>query len=121
VRDCSELFNRFGTFAACKEARHLSYNPFDERDLYLSRAADPDFGFLYIDKTGLLCAANTVESCEIQAGGEPALWDKHHLSLPYATMLGQRVADRYAQDLSRIGFPPLTSTSQALPIDHPPP
>ncbi|RLA49202.1 MAG: hypothetical protein DRQ97_01665 [Gammaproteobacteria bacterium] len=107
LRDCSELFNRFGTFAACRDPRHIAYNPFNERNLYLAKTADLDFDFLYIDKTKLLCTSKIITSCKIQAGEDPAFWDKHHLSLPYATLLGQRIADSYTQDLRRFGFPPL--------------
>ena len=105
-RDCSELFNRFNTLAACKDPRYISYNPFNERELHRTEGPATELDYLYIDKTALLCPENTLDSCDIQTPDEPAFYDRHHLSLSFATMLGQRIADRYAQELIQSGFPP---------------
>ena len=47
---CSDLYHRFGSFSACKEPVHVSYNPFNERKksgVDESKTLD----YLYIDKT----------------------------------------------------------------------
>jgi hypothetical protein len=104
-RDCSELFNRFNTLAACKDPRYISYNPFNERELHQTEGPATELDYLYIDKTALLCPENTLDSCIIQTPDEPAFYDAHHLSLSFAAMLGQRIADRYGQELIQSGFP----------------
>jgi len=104
VRYCSELYNRFRTFAACRDPRYISYNPFDEPG-YRPPDDKSGFDYLYIDKTRLLCATDTVDSCQVQVNGTAAFYDKHHLSLPFATLLGQRIADTYGRELNQVGFP----------------
>ena len=111
-RACSELFNRFNSFAACKDPRHLSYNPFNERELYRTEGPATELHYLYIDKTALLCPKGTLDSCIIQTPDEPAFYDVHHLSLSFATMLGQRIADRYGQELIQSSFPPPTGSNK---------
>ncbi len=105
-QDCSELFNRFNTLEACKDPAHVSYNPFNERELHRTEGPATELDYLYIDKTALLCSGDTLESCAIQTSDEPAFYDPHHLSLSFATMLGQRIAKRYRQELVHAGFPP---------------
>ena len=46
-----------------------------------------------------------MESCEIQTEDEPAFYDQHHLSLSFASLLGQRIVENYSRDLVRSGFP----------------
>lgn len=109
MRRCSELINRFGSHAACKRPEYVAYGPFADQAVF--RLGNPffDFDHLYVDKAGLLCAEqNSLASCLIQAGDEPAFYDQHHLSLSFARLLGQRVAEGYGEDLVGIGFPGLT-------------
>ncbi len=118
--DCSELFNRFQTFAACKDPRHISYNPFNEQE---NRHSEDTLGidYLYIDKTRILCSADSVESCVVQMDGEAAFYDRHHLSLPFASMLGQRIANTYGRELIQANFPPPASAQQELRKEPPRP
>ena len=103
---CSELINRFGTYSACSRPEYASYDPFDERARAIAANPVTDLDYLYIDKTRLLCTTeNSLASCRMRAGDEPAFYDQHHLSLSYAKMLGQRVAEGYGEDLVRVGFP----------------
>jgi peptidoglycan/LPS O-acetylase OafA/YrhL len=102
TRDCSELYSRFGSFDACKDPRYLDFDPFHEK-----RSIRPEIDYLYIDKTQLLCSGPTVSSCVVTAASEPIFYDKHHLTLAYATMLGQRIAATYGRALYKAGFPPI--------------
>ena len=103
-RNCTDLHQRFGSFGACKQLRHLSYNPFNEyqnSELALSKSID----YLYLDKTRLVCKKGTLSSCAIRAGSEPAFYDRHHLSRSFARHLGRRITEEYAEDLMGEGFP----------------
>ena len=103
---CSELINRFGSYAACRRPEYLAHDPFVERAQ--SGMGNPVFelDYLYVDKTGLLCGEeSSLASCLMRAEDEPAFYDQHHLSLSYARLLGRRVAEGYGGDLVRIGFP----------------
>ncbi len=103
-RECTELFNRYGSFSACKVPQHVSYNPFGEREL--SEVEEfSTFEYHYIDKTRLLCPRETLTSCTVEVNGEPAFYDKHHLSISLARHLGRRVAKVYNSDLLTWGFP----------------
>jgi len=108
TRKCSDLYHRFGSFSACREPLHISYNPFNERE-----ASDADkhrnLEYLYIDKTRLLCENETLESCAITVGNEPAFYDWHHLSMAFSQHLGRRIAEEYHRDLRLRGFPAVIS------------
>ena len=103
-RNCTDLHQRFGSFRACKQPQHLSYNPFNEyqnSELALSRSID----YLYLDKTRLACKNGTLPSCAIMIGHEPAFYDRHHLSRSFARHLGRRITTVYGEDLALAGFP----------------
>jgi peptidoglycan/LPS O-acetylase OafA/YrhL len=104
TRDCSELYNRFKTYEACKLPQYITYQPFNEKALSevpLSQQLD----YLYIDKGKLLCSENNLESCIVEANGEPVFYDMHHLSFGFAKFLGEKIASFYAADLTSLGFP----------------
>lgn len=102
---CTDLYHRLGSFKNCKSPRYASYNPFIEADL-IATAGSPALGeYLFIDKTSLLCSGSTLETCQIEAAGEPAFYDNHHLSLPFARLLGRKIAESYREDLVSAGFP----------------
>jgi hypothetical protein len=61
--------------------------------------------YVYVDKMGLLCRDGTLDSCVIEANGEPAFYDMHHLSLSFSTFVGRRIASVYANELKSAGFP----------------
>ena len=106
THECAELINRLESFAACRKPEYVSYNPFIEQPEF--RLSNPvfDLDYLYIDKARLLCSVeNSLESCDLQAGDEPAFYDQHHLSLSFASLLGQRIVESYSQDLVQSGFP----------------
>ena len=106
THECSELINRFDTYTACKMPEYVSYNPFVEQPEFRSSKPVFDLDYLYIDKARLLCSEeNSLDSCEIRTENEPAFYDQHHLSLSFATLLGQRIVENYSQDLIRAGFP----------------
>ena len=103
-RDCSELYNRFESFNACRNEHYVSYNPFRERGRSeVSESAE--LNYLYIDKTRLLCREGTLASCAVKTGGKPAFYDMHHLSLPFARHVGRRVMAAYGEELKASGFP----------------
>jgi len=105
---CSDLYYRFGSFSACSDPAHVSYNPFSERkssEVDESKTLD----YLYIDKTRLLCTSKKTSSCETSVKGEPAFYDWHHLSLSFSRHLGSRIAQRYRRELRKWGFPAVIS------------
>lgn len=103
--DCSELFNRTNSFDMCKDARFLSYEPQDEREKSRVQTSK-EHNYLYIDRFSLLYPTGNLESCRVEALGEPMFYDAHHLSLGFATHLGRRMAEEYGEALRGMGFPP---------------
>ena len=104
THECSDLYNRYGSFESCKDARYVSYNPLAERSLTSEKSA-MSVDYLYIDKTRLLCLRNTLESCQVEYNGEPVFYDGHHMTLDFARMLGEKISTVYSQDLVSQGFP----------------
>jgi hypothetical protein len=103
--DCADLYNRFRTFSSCKDPGYISYNPFDEHAA-IAALSHPDLAdYYFIDKTVLLCPKATLQSCMVQAKGQPLFYDGHHLTLAFATLLGEKIASSYAQQLVKAGFP----------------
>jgi peptidoglycan/LPS O-acetylase OafA/YrhL len=107
-RHCTELFNRFHTFDACKDPRFLASSGYGERESSTLPSASAD-DYLYIDKMRLFCPSGEVGSCTMEAHGEPAFYDDGHLSRGFARYLGQRIGDVYAAELVQRGFPAPTS------------
>jgi peptidoglycan/LPS O-acetylase OafA/YrhL len=105
-RDCSEVFSERHSFSACADPDVVGWNAFGERNAGYS--PPPEAGglqFLYIDRMRLLCADGTLGSCVMEAYGEPAFYDGHHLSLGFATYVGKRIGAVYADQLRAAGFP----------------
>lgn len=105
-RDCSELINHIHQFDACRRQEYVQNNPFNQRATSKLAMAS-ELEYLYIDKTRLFCPDGTLASCKVEAYGEPAFYDKHHLSLGFATFLGERIKQTYKDQLISIGFPPI--------------
>lgn len=103
--DCSELFNRYQSFASCAQRQHVEYNPFIEKAIYGQASSNMGLDYLYIDKTHLLCNGESLSSCTMQVGDKPAFYDAHHLSLPFSTLLGQRIARDYGDELVAADLP----------------
>tara|TARA_R110002110_G_scaffold303525_2_gene517633 strand:+ start:253 stop:2235 length:1983 start_codon:yes stop_codon:yes gene_type:complete len=104
VRDCAELFNRFHSFDACKNREFIATTGYGERQSStLPEASATDY--LYIDKMKILCPSGSLESCIMQANGEPAFYDDGHLSLGFSRYLGERISKDYAAQLAEFGFP----------------
>jgi peptidoglycan/LPS O-acetylase OafA/YrhL len=55
-----------------------------------NRALAERYGIIYVSKKEALC---TGEECPLFAAGQPFTWDRHHLSLPFARLLGEAIAD----------------------------
>ncbi len=105
-RDCPELFNRFGSFDACRKKKFTSYRDMQERQhspLVPARTLD----YLYIDNFALLCPSGRLRSCAVFAGGEPVTYDRHHRSLGFARYNGRLILETYGAELQALGFPPL--------------
>lgn len=109
---CSELIARFGTQDACKDDRFVVHSPFDDR-AQTSRASGPELDYLYLDMSKLACPDGTKESCAMSANGQPAFYDRHHLSLEFTEYLAERIKEQYGDELSRYGFPSPKITSGA--------
>jgi peptidoglycan/LPS O-acetylase OafA/YrhL len=103
-RDCTELYSEFHTFNACKDPQFVVFTAFKEREAPLIDEAR-GIEYLYIDKMRLLCRQGTLESCVIEAGGEPAFYDSHHLSLGFSIYIGDLMARAYGDELQLAGFP----------------
>ena len=104
IRDCSELYNRFHSYDACKNPEFIGTTGYGERaksTLPEARAVD----YLYIDKMELLCPSGSVESCAVEANGEPAFYDEGHLSLGFARYIGGQIGGVYRDQLVQAGFP----------------
>lgn len=104
-RECTELYNEFHSFGACKSPEFVVYSPFHERERWPLPDELRGLEYLYIDRMGLLCREGTLASCVVEANGEPAFYDMHHLSLGFATYLGRRLASVYEEELQLAGFP----------------
>ncbi len=101
---CPELYNRFGTYEACKRPEYVTvFEPNETATPVFQKVNDLDATF--IDKIGLLCPTRTLDSCLVSAGGEPFTYDSHHLSLSFAELLGRRLLERYSPELEATGFP----------------
>lgn len=104
THDCTELYYTEGSFAACRNPKFVNYMPQNEREttrIAAARALD----YLYIDKFALLCPGGDLRSCKTEANGEPVFYDQHHLSFGFASYFGTRMAEYYAAELAKIGFP----------------
>ena len=55
-----------------------------------NRALAERYGLIYVSKKEALCNG---EACPLFAEDEPFTWDRHHLSLPFARLLGEAIAD----------------------------
>ena len=101
-RDCSEVYSERHSFAACRDPQFVAWSAFNERDSYT-----PPRGlrYVYIDRMRLLCSDGTLGSCTMEADGEPAFYDTHHLSFGFARYVGQRIARVYGDELRAAGFP----------------
>lgn len=109
--DCASLYNRYGSFDACKRPDLVNYFNPDER----AKSTIPQvksLPYLYISKYELLCGGNAMEGCVMEANGEPAFYDQHHLSLGYARFMGQQLAKRHAADLVAAGLPEPVSSKE---------
>jgi hypothetical protein len=105
TRDCSELYSEFHSFSACKDPQFVAWSAFNERADWQLPKELTDLPFLYIDRMRLMCTDTSVGSCAIEANGEPAFYDKHHLSFSYAQLVGRRIAAVYGPALAATGFP----------------
>ena len=102
---CVELFNRFKNYDNCRNPKYLAYDPIGERGPRPWQADTRNLEYLYIDKTLMLCPSGELDSCEVQVGNAPAFFDSHHLTFPFAKVLGQRIALHYSDELTALGFP----------------
>lgn len=100
-RDCAELYNRFQSFDACKSPEFTATTGYGERaSSTLPEASATDY--LYIDKMWLLCPSGGLESCIMEANGEPAFYDRGHLSLGFSRYLGERIRQAYGAELTTL-------------------
>jgi hypothetical protein len=101
-RDCSEVYSERHSFAACRDPRFVAWSALNERASYTPPG---DLPYVYIDRMRLLCSDGTLGSCTMEADGEPAFYDMHHLSFGFARYVGQRIASAYGVELRAAGFP----------------
>ena len=101
-RDCSEVYSERHSFAACRDPQFVAFSAFNERATY-TPPGDPQY--VYIDRMRLLCSDGTLQSCTMEADGEPAFYDAHHLSFGFARYVGKRIVSVYGRELRAAGFP----------------
>lgn len=102
--DCSSIYNRTGSFDACKSEQFVKYfNPRERENSPVRQVKSMDY--LYISKDELLCKSDKPTSCAVFGGGEPAFYDTHHLSLGFARHVGDLIAQRYSDQLQALGLP----------------
>ncbi len=104
-QDCAAIINKAGTSLGCREPNRVEYfpesNPTDEplRTDFISLAS------AYFSKTGLMCSTGELQSCPTQTpDGHPMFVDRHHLTLDFATWVGEelRAANPPWLDLLRV-------------------
>lgn len=105
---CPALYNQLGTLDACKAADVVENNvDFDGRNS--KRPGRPpqadSMQYLHINEMALMCPDLTLESCTVEAEGEPFTYDRHHRSLGFSRLLGRRMGETYGADLEALGFP----------------
>ena len=110
---CSEIANRFNDLQQCKSLEYLSYIGNKERDKIYNSEVVNATKFIYLSKFAALCDTSSLDSCPVSAGGEPMFYDKHHLSLSFARLIGARFLDVYKGELEEAGFS--VATLQSLP------
>jgi hypothetical protein len=101
-RDCSEVYSERHSFSACRDPQFVAFSAFNERASYTPPG---DLQYVYIDRMRLLCSDGTLGSCTMEAEGEPAFYDAHHLSSGFARYVGKRIASVYGRELRAAGFP----------------
>jgi len=102
--DCASLYNRYGTYDACRRPEFVTYINVDEQ----AKSPIPQvhsLDYLYISKYALLCRDSALAGCAMEADGEPAFYDQHHLSWGFARYMGRRLAEVHAKDLAEVGLP----------------
>jgi hypothetical protein len=94
VIPCAEIIRRFGDFGSCFQPRFADFDPFvlRARDAQYLAKEQTILNFLYINKTNILCNGTSWDTCETHWFGEQFSYDRHHLSLGYARLLGRRIA-----------------------------
>ncbi len=123
--DCATLYNQYRSFDACRRPEFVNYLNVDER------ATSPipqvhSLDYLYISKYALLCEGSAPAGCAVEADGEPAFYDQHHLSQGFARYMGRRLAASHAAELAAVGLPvpatqggaARTATVPASPAAH---
>jgi peptidoglycan/LPS O-acetylase OafA/YrhL len=102
--DCSSLYNKYRTYAACKREEFVNYFAPDER----ARSPIPQvksLDYLYISKYDLFCTKRELATCVMYANGEPAFYDQDHLSMGFAKYMGDRIVELHGDDLAKMGLP----------------
>ncbi len=100
---CSELVNEYGTSDACKNPKYARYFASGEKERIMAMpVASKDF--VYIDKIQMLCRDQELQSCLVEADGEPAFYDGDHLALPFARLVANLMKLEYQEDLTKLGL-----------------
>lgn len=93
--DCWRLINAARSTSACRHPANVSYFA----DAPQAQPMHHDIMTLtdhFVDRVDLLCPNRQLESCAMSAeDGTPAFYDRHHLSLQFASMAGRRYSERY--------------------------
>jgi hypothetical protein len=100
---CSDIINRFGGSAFCKDERFVSYFGGDVKsDTHYSDYMK--YNPLYVDTVSLLCPDGKLASCPTEVDGIPMFYDSDHPSLEFSLLMGRRMLEEYSTELEKIGF-----------------
>ena len=102
--ECASLYNRYGTYDACRAPEAVNYfNPDERVNTTVPQVKTLDY--VCVSKYELLCKEQKLQGCLVYANGEPAFYDQHHLSRGFARYLGQKLAEQRAAELIELGLP----------------
>ena len=97
---CTTLVNRHRDLNACIRPEYISSFPAKEQE---NGKLKSKLSYLYIDKIALMCKGKILSNCIYQHNGKLAIFDKNHLSLEYAELLGGMMEKQYEEELKAIG------------------
>ena len=110
---CSSLYNKYGTYDACKRPEFVeSFDPAEREASPVPQVKTLDY--VYISKYELFCKGEKLAMCTMYANGEPAFYDRDHLSMGFARYMGDRIVATHLADLIAVGLPMPGGANQKL-------
>lgn len=98
-KDCSFYIDKYGNPEACLTPDFIHYDDSAEVaaiDEWVGSSQAKLLNPRYVNKFELLCEGGSA-ICRASEQGIPFTYDKHHLSLEFAKMLGSKLSEKYAR------------------------